>query len=101
LNSGLVVNGIKKHEVMDHSVVASRSDCNTSVLEFPRVSFTFVAKWIVFSGDDERRRQTLEFLVARSERRHVRLLRVFSSGAYRSQPYFMKARARNLPVPNS
>jgi len=53
---------------MDHSVVASRSDCNTSVLEFPRVSFTFVAKWIVFSGDDDSRRQTLEFLVARSER---------------------------------
>ena len=56
---------------MDHSVVASRSDCNTSVLEVPCVSFTFVAKWIVFSRDDERRRQTIEFLVARSKGRVI------------------------------
>jgi len=67
---------------MDHSVVASRSDCNTSVLEFPGVSFTFVAKRIVFSGDDERRRQTLEFLVARSERRHVRTVAASSHRAH-------------------
>jgi hypothetical protein len=49
---------------VDHPVVARDGYWDTSVHEFAAIRFAFVAKWIVFSGDDESWRQTLQFIVA-------------------------------------
>lgn len=81
LDSCYVMDGIQEHEVVEHSFVTSRRYSGTSLFEFACIGLTFVAKRIIFDSDHESGRHSLEFLVARAKRRHVRLLPVFSSGA--------------------
>lgn len=56
---------------MDHSVIAGRGHRNTGLLEFARIGFTFVTKWVILGGDDERQWQARQFLLAGAERRHI------------------------------
>src|SRR3984957_2474131 len=72
LHSCNVDDCVQRHEVVDHSVIASRGYLNARFLKFARVGFTFVTKRIVLGSYHERRWQAVELIVARSKWRHIR-----------------------------
>ena len=51
-----IMNGIQKHEVVDHSVVESQL-LNSGLFELACISLAFVTERIILRCDDERRRQ--------------------------------------------
>jgi hypothetical protein len=59
-SGGNVAQRIQRHEVMDRAVVAKGGDLHTSLFQPPSLGFAIIAKRVVLSGDDQRRRKLLK-----------------------------------------